>query len=181
MANLIARTPFDGFLPLSYGSVEATEVDLDPITSVAPFAGQEQAVSALLKKAVGCPLPPAGTFAEAGGTRVSWSGLDQWFVMGADVGAVEGAALTDQSDAWAAVMVSGAEARDVLARLVPIDLRPGTFEVGHAARTMLGHLSCLLMRVGEDGYVALVFRSMARSAAHDLDRAMRMVAARSAL
>jgi sarcosine oxidase gamma subunit len=37
------------------------------------------------------------------------------------------------------------------------------------------------MRVGDDAYVVLVFRSMAASAAHDLDRAMRMVAARGAL
>jgi hypothetical protein len=32
--------------------------------------------------------------------------------------------------------------------------------------------------VEADRYVILVFRSMAASAAHDLDRAMRMVAAR---
>jgi heterotetrameric sarcosine oxidase gamma subunit len=55
------------------------------------------------------------------------------------------------------------------------------FEVGHAARTMLGHMSCLLLRVEADRFLVLVFRSMAASATHDLDRAMRMVAARGAL
>jgi sarcosine oxidase gamma subunit len=43
----------------------------------------------------------------------------------------------------------------VLSRLVPIDLRPNVFEVGHAARTMLGHMSCLLHAGGGDGYVVL--------------------------
>ena len=94
---------------------------------------------------------------------------------------IPGAALTDQGDAWAAVEIAGTDARDVLARLVPLDLRLSVFEVGHAARTMLAHMSCLLMRTAEDRYVALVFRSMAASAAHDIERAMRMVSARADL
>lgn len=181
MASLIARTPFDGLLPLSHGSVTAVEVDPGRITSVTPHAGQADAVSAALKTATGCALPPVGAFVAAKGTRVSWSGLDQWFVMAPAPVEVPGAALVDQSDAWAAVALSGDGVRDVLHRLVPIDLRPDVFEVGHAARTVLGHMSCLLLRVEADRYEALVFRSMAASAAHDLDRAMRMVAARAAL
>jgi len=181
VASLIARTPFDGLLPLSHGTVEATEVVLGSVTSVAPFSGQADAVSKALEEAVGCRLPPVGTFVEANGARVVWSGLDQWFVMGEDPVSIPGAALTDQGDAWAAVEIAGADARAVLARLAPIDLRPSVFEVGHAARTMLAHMSCLLMRTAEDRYLALVFRSMAASAAHDIERAMGMVAARGAL
>jgi heterotetrameric sarcosine oxidase gamma subunit len=181
VASLIARTPFDGLLPLSHGTVEATEVVVEAMTSVAPFSGEAQAVSDALKSTVGCGLPPVGTFVEAKGTRVTWAGLDQWFVMGAEAVTVPGAALTDQGDAWAAVSVSGPGARDVLHRLVPIDLRPQVFDVGQAARTMLGHMSCLLLCVEPDRFLVLVFRSMAASATHDLDRAMRMVAARGAL
>ena len=180
MASLIARTPFEGLLPLSHGSVTATEVDAGIVTSVAPFSGQAGAVSTALEKAIGCGLPPVGAFTENGSTRIVWSGLDQWFVMSMEAVSIPGAALTDQSDAWAAVRIEGDDARSVLARLVPIDLRPGVFEVGHAARTMLGHMACMLMRVDDDAYLAFVFRSMAASAAHDLDRAMRMVAARAA-
>jgi heterotetrameric sarcosine oxidase gamma subunit len=178
VAELIARTPFDGHLPLSHGTVEAVEVVPGSITSVAPHAGQADGVSKALKKAIGSPLPAVGAFTESGDARVAWSGLDQWFVMSPEPVTVSGAALTDQSDAWAAFAVSGADARDVLGRLVPIDLRPAVFEVGHAARSLLGHISCLILRVEADRYIILVFRSMAASAAHDLDRAMRMVAAR---
>lgn len=181
MASLIARSPFDGLLPLSHGSVTAVEVDPGNITAVTPFAGQADAVSSALKTATGCTLPPVGTFVAAKGTRIAWSGLDQWFVMGAAPVEVAGAAAVDQSDAWAAFALSGDGVRDVLSRLVPIDLRPDVFAIGHAARTLLGHMSCLLMRVEADRYEALVFRSMAASATHDLDRAMRMVAARAAL
>jgi len=36
-------------------------------------------------------------------------------------------AVVDQSDGWAALRVTGAGAVDVLARLVPVDLRPQVF------------------------------------------------------
>ncbi len=181
MANLIARSPFEGLLPLAAGSVEATEIDAGVITSVAPFAGQTGAVSSALEKAIGCPLPAVGSFVEQGEVQIVWTGLDQWFVLSPDPVTVPGAAMTDQSDAWASVEVSGPDASAVLARLVPIDLRPSVFAVGHASRTTLGHMSCILMRTGHERFIAMVFRSMARSAVHDLERAMRAVAARAAL
>ncbi|MFW5881818.1 MAG: sarcosine oxidase subunit gamma, partial [Roseicyclus sp.] len=70
--------------------------------------------------------------------------------------------------------------REVLARLTPIDLGEAAFAPGHAARTMLGHMSCLLLRLEADRFGLMVFRSMAGTAAHELDRAMRLAAARAA-
>jgi len=181
VANLIARSPFEGHLPLTHGTVTAEEVQFDAITSVAPLYAKAEAVSKALETAIGCALPAVGRFAEADGVHVAWSGLDQWFVLGKAPGTVDGAAITDQTDAWGAVAISGNGASDVLERLVPIDIRPDVFEVGHAARTLLGHMNCLLMRVEADRYIALVFRSMAASAAHDIERALRMVAARASV
>jgi hypothetical protein len=102
VANLIARTPFDGHLPLIHGTVEAVEVDPGTITSVAPFAGQAECVSKALEKAMGCALPPLARSPKTGRRAIAWSGLDQWFVMGPEAVSIPGAALTDQSDAWAA-------------------------------------------------------------------------------
>jgi heterotetrameric sarcosine oxidase gamma subunit len=109
---------------------------------------------------------------------VVWSGLDQWFVMSPEPVTVSGAALTDQSDAWAAVAVVGRRRARCAGRLVPIDLRPACSRSAMPRARLLGHMSCLILRVEADRYIILVFRSMAASAAHDLDRAMRMVAAR---
>jgi hypothetical protein len=82
VANLIARTPFDGHLPLIHGTVEAVEVDVGTITSVAPFAGQADAVSKALEKAVGCALPPVGAFSSRAGRRGSrgagWTSGSSW-------------------------------------------------------------------------------------------------------
>ena len=89
------------------------------------------------------------------------------------------AAVTDQSDAWIVVRLEGAGAEDVLARLVPIDLRGRAFPQDSAARTLLGHMSVGIVRV-PGGFEIRAFRSMAGTLAHELGRAMRAVAARGA-
>ena len=89
------------------------------------------------------------------------------------------AALTDQSDAWIVVRLEGAGARDVLARLTPIDLRDSVFKRGHTARTELAHMMASLTRVGPQAWQIMVFRSFAQTLAHDLKTAMQGVAARA--
>lgn len=180
MADLMARTPFEGLLPLRHGDVDAAEWQPGAITSVAPLKGREAAVSAHLGDVVGIGLPPIGRWAAKGEATLAWAGLDLWFLLGPLPGEIAGAATTDQSDAWACVTLSGPGARDVLARLTPIDLRDGAFAPGQAARTMLGHMACVLVRLEAERYGLMVFRSMAGTAAHELDRAMRMQAARAA-
>jgi sarcosine oxidase subunit gamma len=59
-----------------------------------------------------------------------------------------------------------------------VDVRRAQFPPGHAARTMLHHMTCTLMRTGDDAFEIMVFRSMAATAVHDLGTAMRSVAAR---
>lgn len=181
MPRLIARTPFQDLLPLSIGSVTARELDLGPVTSIAVRRDAGPDVSKALQAAIGVGLPDTGAMAQSDDATVAWAGLDTWFVIGAEVPDIDGALLTDQSDAWAIAEIEGAGARDALARLVPIDLGPGGFPEHRIARTNLGHLSCLLWRHGREAFRVLVFRSMAGTAAHDLDRAMRMVAARQAI
>ena len=63
-------------------------------------------------------------------------------------------------------------------RLVPLDLR--RFGAGQAVRAPLGHMQMVLMGQG-DGFTLLVFRSMARTAWHEIETAMKMLAARKAL
>ena len=175
MARLVALSPCAGLLPLTAGSVTLSEVLPEAITSVAPLEGQRAAVSAALEAAVGAgfPEPNRWTGAEA---RIVWTGPDQAMVLGPRV-APDGAAVTDQSDAWAVMRLEGQGAEAVLARLIPVDLRRAQFPSGHAARTMLHHMTCTLMRVGADAFEIMVFRSMAASAVHEIGTAMKSVAA----
>lgn len=178
MTSLISRTPFADRLPLDIGTVSVREIDPGPVTSVAAIRGAQGAVSAALERSLGVPLPETGALVERDGVTCCWAGLDRWFVMGAAVPEIEGAMLTDQSDAWAIAEMTGRDVRDVLARLVPIDVSDRAFTRGRVARTGFGHMACLLLRTGEDVFRVMVYRSMAGSAVHDMERAMRMVAAR---
>ena len=89
------------------------------------------------------------------------------------------ASVTDQSDAWTVVLLAGLDAEDVLARLVPIDLRLSVFPEGTAARTLCQHMTVHISRRAE-GLQLMAFRSMARTLAHDIGEAMASVAGRRA-
>ncbi len=93
--------------------------------------------------------------------------------------ALEGkAAMTDQSDAWCAIELSGARSEEVLARLVPVDLRQTHFKRGHCLRSQLGHMPLHLTRTGNDSFRLMSFRSMAGTMVHEISRAMDLLVAR---
>jgi heterotetrameric sarcosine oxidase gamma subunit len=77
------------------------------------------------------------------------------------------AAITDQSDLWYTLTLTGPNATMALARLVPINLAPTAFPVGALALTRAGHLDVRLWHVGDDTYEV----STARSYASDLEHA----------
>ncbi len=177
MVKLLSRTPCADLLPLTVGTITMTEVTLDRIMSAAPFAGLTKPASAALKEQIGLGLSAPGRAISNRRARVIWAGQRMWLVA-ADV-ALDGlAAVTDQSDAWAILRIEGPGVVDVLARLVPIDLRADHFKGGHTARTMLGHMSVGITRVGAQAFEVMAMRSMAATLVHELQSAAENVAAR---
>ncbi|MBN8632178.1 MAG: sarcosine oxidase subunit gamma [Rhodobacterales bacterium] len=179
MPELIAKSALEG-QGLTLGTVTLTEVDTGPIFSIAVFPGGAKAVAKGLKT-LGLAMPEPNAFAEKKGARIVWTGREQAFLMGVAPPALEGAAVTDQSDGWAALALSGAGAVDGLARLVPVDLRLAAFPVGRALRTQLNHMNVVILRTGDHVFEILVFRSMARTAWHELETTTHMVAARAGM
>ncbi len=180
MDKLTALSPCAGLLPLTIGAAEVVEVEPGRLTSVAPCNGQQGKLSRAMKAAHGVAYPHANGLTRGRDTSAIWFGHAQAMLVGpaADAGLAKCAALTDQSDAWAVVILSGDAAEDVLARLVPVDVRMAHFPVGMAVRTQLQHLSVSLARVEEGAFQIMAFRSMARTLVHDLKTAMEAVAAR---
>lgn len=180
MADLIAQTPLDGRAAKTIGTVTLAEVDLGTLTSIAPFAGQTNAIGAAFKAAHGMDWPAPLRATGRNGARAIWFGKDMVLLAGpaADPGLATYAALTDQSDAWTAVQVSGQDAEQVLARLVPVDVSAAGFRAGHTARTQIQHMNGSITRTGADSFLLMVFRSMAGTLVHDIERAMESVAAR---
>ena len=120
MADLAPRSPFDGLgLPRAAGAATLEATETVRRTAVAPFAGRAAAVEA----ALGAALPPPGASGAWPGGRILWIGLDLWLVEGNAPPSLDGlAAASDQSDAWAGLRLTGADAEAVLARLHEADL-----------------------------------------------------------
>ncbi|MGE0748967.1 MAG: sarcosine oxidase subunit gamma [Variibacter sp.] len=117
--------------------------------------------------AAACPKP--GKFTTGNDCDVVWSGPGQWLIVTQhpDVVATlalelaDLAAVTDQSDARAILRLSGARARDVLAKGCLIDLHPRAFQAGDVALTSISHIGAQIWQVDEaPSYDIAVPRSM---------------------
>lgn len=179
MANLTATLPAS-IAPVTFGGVTLSEAEQGTIWAVMPYRGQNSALSKAMKKAHGVAFPGPNEMTQKGDVRAAFSRLDQAFVFGAvpDTALATHAALTDQSDAWTHLILEGDGVADVLARLTPLDLSSDSFPVPAAKRSSLGHMATFLLRTGEARFEILVFRSMAKTALHEIKRAMKAVAAR---
>lgn len=83
------------------------------------------------------------------------------------------ASMTDQSDAWLAVSLSGPASRSALQRFCPLDLHPDVFPAGSAARTVMEHIGAVILRPPaatrpDDGFWLFFPSSYAESFVHAL-------------
>lgn len=179
--KLATKTPCDGMNDVIIGDVSLCEIDLGVLTSLAPYRGENPALSNALKSAHGMALPATGRITGTDGARAIWFSQGQFLLAGPvpDSALTAHCAMTDQSDAWAIFRLEGARAVDVLARLTPIDLRASHFKRGQTARTELEHMAVSITRVGNKSFQIMGFRSMAATLVHDLTYAMESVAARA--
>ncbi len=179
-ASTIAGLPFEA------GAAKLLAAQPAAIVSVAPFAGQFESVSAIVKTRIGVGLPAAGRYADGDEGRVLWAGLGQWFVAGnnglADelAGLLAGmAAVSDQSDGWSLLALIGTGSREVMARLFPLDLSAEVFPDGSSARTEFAHVMALVTAVPE-GFGIMVMRSFTATAVQHVRGAMESMAAQNA-
>lgn len=179
MPELIAKSALDG-RSLALGGVTLAELDVGPISSVAVFPGGGKTVAKGLKT-LGLVMPEPNTFIEKKGARMVWTGRDQAFLMGVQPPALEGSAVTDQSDGWTVLGLAGVAAADVLARLVPVDLRLQSLPAGKVVRSGLNHMNVVILRTGDYAFEIMAFRSMARTAWHEIETAMQLLSARSGM
>lgn len=184
--TLIERDAFsDMGLPHSAGGVTLAADQPGFMVSVAPFAGQDAAVSAALTAIAGCALAAIGTSCQGAEFDLWWVGQGQWMATGAGdqsaqvIDALQGlAAAVDQSDGWVGMRISGTTAGDVMARLCPLDVE--MMPVGAVARSQFAHMMAII-RALDGGYQVLVMRSFLRTATHHTITAMDSLAAQAAL
>lgn len=117
----------------------------------------------------GLTLPNAG---QRNG-NIIWNGPNSWLVLDEDAAALAvrtGGTITDQSDGLYLFAISGPHAREILKRLVPIDLRETAFAPDAAAITHAAHIGIRIWRE-DDAFILACFRSFAGSLYHALAEA----------
>ena len=71
------------------------------------------------------------------------------------------ALLSDVSDAHAVFTLKGANVREVVAKLAPVDMAPSQFGSGEMRRTRFGQIAAAFWMTGEDELKIICFRSVA--------------------
>ena len=174
---LIAKSPL-GDVRLDFDGVTIAEITDRAIVSVATPHDGEDALSKAVASAYHTDIPAVGqsTVSDVDNARFLGMQRDQFFLLFDDSGprAVEAVAkklgdsgyLTDQSDSWAMIRVSGPKCRTALERICPIDLHPSTFAEGIVARTVMEHLGTIIVREGQDSFLLMSPWSSAASFLH---------------
>ena len=175
--DLIAEPPLNS-LQRTFEGVAIEEVSGRAIVSVAfsDRAGLEQA----MRTSLDLTLPFVGNTAsvETRDLLVLSLQSDQIFVLFPQTGhrpdleiaeiAGDQGLVTDQSDGWALLRVSGPGCRTALERICMLDLHPDIFTVGAVARTVMEHLGVIIHRDGEQSFLLMSARSSAECFAHSV-------------
>lgn len=139
----------------------------------------DAAFIAAAKSALGVDLPlAANTVASKGKLDVLWLGPDEWLVVsaaGTDGFESEGAladklrkafegqfvSVTEVGEARTTITISGARARDVIAKGCPLDLHPDVFGAGQCAQSHIARALTVLHCRGPETVDIHVLRSFA--------------------
>ena len=180
MVELYATSAAEASLPLKIGTVSVSQVETSFVL-VAPFNGKSSQAATVLNTQMGLEWPAVHELKRTGGAYALWFDHAHIALVGVEPSAklIRYAAVTDVSDGWCVVDVSGLLVRDVLARLTPLDLRPKIFKTGMTQRSMIMHMQTSITCLGKSRFRVMVFRSMAQTLVNDLTTAMESVAARA--
>ena len=170
--SLIAQSPLGGYEMVTDGASLIEVTGLSKV-SVAPFARSQAAFQTAMAKLFktsknGSPKPSATMALEQSGKQnciLMPSAQNQWFLCFDDDGtnpidtakALLGKslskqmAITDQSDSWVVLALSGPQSRQTLARICPIDCSASAMPIGTTARTSMEHLGAIITRRPDEG------------------------------
>jgi sarcosine oxidase subunit gamma len=167
-ATLEYCSPFDG-LPVPHAAGNGVEVAYRNRLSLTTACTHQRRAFLLAQRVrehFGIQLPLGPRLTGTGPIRIAGIGPCAWLLMreGSDEPLIDSlqhalgacAALTDVTDAYAVLRLSGPKVRETLAKLVPVDLHARTFKAGDCASTVAVQIDVVLWRL-EDRVGAAVF------------------------
>ena len=183
MAKLKTSSPLDGFA-INAGGVKCLYVGGYAIASLATRKGMEQRLNADINRGFHASLPAPTRAVEIANGHIIAAACDQVFICQktapkstpeqliatAQKHCGTSASITDQSDAWARLEITGKTCAPLMERLCAIDTRPDAFPPLSVARTAIDHISTIIMRLPArtDHFVLLTPHSSAASCAHSI-------------
>ncbi|MGY1764375.1 sarcosine oxidase subunit gamma [Geodermatophilus sp. SYSU D00779] len=173
MADLLARShPLEPYLSALDALPDELRITAEPFVALADL--RVDPASGVQVRGAALPTTP-NTWVAAGDGRLVWLGPDEWLVTSAGTApeALEaelaevlrpvGGVAVDVSAQRVGLRITGARAREVLAKGCAIDLHPRAFGRGSSAQTTLGQAGVVLLALGADGedFAVLVRSSFA--------------------
>ena len=167
LPSLKAQSPLGGYNMIVDGTslIEVTGLSM---VSVAPLAGSQAAFQTAIAKLFKTdkndnPKPSATMALDQSGKQLCIlmpSAQNQWFLCFDNDGTnpIDAAktligeslskqmAMTDQSDSWVILALSGPQSRQTLSRICPIDCGVSAMPIGTTARTSMEHLGAIITR-----------------------------------
>ena len=160
------RDGADGGRRLQLGEVAAGS-----LVQVGLYPGQAERVAGATAALLGTVLPDSPTRAAMHGVHTLFRiARDQLLIRTPDAMLARGlrqavppdaASVTALDGARTAIAIAGPAARELLARLVAVDLHPSVFAVGDFAQTPIHHVGGLLYRMAPERYEFLALRTYA--------------------
>jgi len=179
--NLEAQTPLNGFSQ-SFDGIEVSELLGYSLVSMAMPDDQRSTLEKNIKAAFRTDLPEVGKFtiSDVDNTHILGLQQEQCFVLFENTGdnavniiqekTKNAAYLSDQSDSWVMLKLSGVKTRSALERVCPINLHPNSssssFGPFSVTRTAMEYLAVIIMQTDADEYLLLSPRSSADSFLH---------------
>jgi heterotetrameric sarcosine oxidase gamma subunit len=147
------------------------EAPLGSLVQVGIYPGAAALVAGAAAAMLGGALPESTVSAARLGDHLAFRvAADQYWIRTPDTSlagrlrarlARDAASVTPLDGARTCMLIGGPAARNLLGRLVAIDVDPSVFEIGHFAQAPIHHLSGLLYRAGPERYEFIALRTFA--------------------
>jgi sarcosine oxidase subunit gamma len=186
-STFVARSPFKQLVaPARIGGaagVIAQDRDGLGLATIILRRGKLETLAQRIREHYDIEIPRRSVRASARGVAFLGLGPDSWLgssehggnafavSLRAALGPI--ASVSDQSDGYAVLRLSGSKVRETLAKLIPVDLHPRAFLPGDVASTVASHIGVTLWRLDDalDGspvFEIAMFRSLATDFWHSL-------------
>ena len=177
VAKLSATSSLDGY-DEEIGTIRLREISNQSLIAMAIPLGEETKFKNSIKNIFGLKMPSPDKSVKNKDTRILSTQPDQIFVLTKRTDdpeksmAIEfdgSAYITDQTDAWVILEISGSSSREALERICQLDLDKEIFQLDSMARTSMEHMSAIIIRKADDTFYLMSASSSAKSFLHAVE------------